>query len=134
MTSDSLSLIRNGSFAALGLILLGYACAVLLTGRPDPVSPIIPGAAGVLCALITWGTARMAASGAGRAAWDEQVRTEWNRAVRRGWYVAIWLYPIFALFLAQEMIGWGQAFAAMGTLTGAAPFLFFLASWGRGRV
>lgn len=133
MTSTTLATIRNISFSTLGLILLSYAVAVLITGRPDPVSPIFPSAAGILTALIVTLTARMGSGKAAAVAWDELTLAEWGRSLRGGYWVAIWLYAVFGVLLYLDTVTFPQAFAAMGTLTGAAPFLVFLRSWRRGR-
>ena len=134
MTAPTLTLIRNGSFSLLGLILLAYAAAVLATGRPDPVSPILPGAAGILTGIIVTLTARMATGKAAGIAWDELTRATWRRALTGGYWVAIWLYALFGLGLYLDLVTPAQSFAAMVTLTGAAPFLICLANWVRGRV
>jgi len=134
MTATGLTLIRNSAFSALGLILLAYGLAVILTGQPDPVSPIIPGAASAITALLVTATARAATAKAARITWDELTRSEWARAMQTGWWVAVWMYPVFGLALFTDLVTPAQTFAAMGTLTGAAPFLWFLLAWLRGRV
>ncbi len=134
MTATTLTLIRNTSFSLLGLILLGYALAVLITGRPDPVSPIVPGAAGILTGIVVTLTARMATGKAAGITWDELTRATWRQALIGGYWVAVWLYALFGLGLYLDLVSPEQSFAAMGTLTGAAPFLMFLTAWVRGRV
>lgn len=134
MNGQQLALFRNLAFSTLGIGLAGYAGAVLVTGRPDPVSPLIPSLGGVGVAVLVSLAAYLAHKGAARVAWDELVRTSWKSALRAGYWVAIWLYAVFGLLLYTDLVTFPQAFAAMGTATGAAPFLFFLNAWIRGRV
>jgi len=133
MTSSQLATFRNASFSLLGLILLGYALAVLATGRPDPISPLVPSLAGILMAVLVTLTARVSTRRAAAIAWDELTRTEWHKALRHAYWVAVWLYAPFGLGLYLDLVTPAQSFAAMGTLTGAAPFLFFTMAWIKGR-
>lgn len=134
MKAHTMTMIRNSSFSLLGLILLSYAIAVLVTGRPDPVSPIIPSAAGFLTAIIVTVAARMGQGNAASITWDELTRSEWNKSLKSAYWVAVWLYAPFGLMLYFDLVTFSQAFAAMGTLTGAAPFLVFMKSWIQGRI
>lgn len=134
MNGQQLAGFRNIAFSALGLILAAYAIGVLVTGRPDPVSPLVPSLAGIIVAFLVSTTAWLSRKGAAGIAWDELVRSTWKSALRRGYWVAVWLYAVFGLALYNDLVTFPQAFAAMGTLTGAAPFLFFLVAWIRGRV
>ena len=134
MTARTLALVRNGSFSLLGLILLAYAAGVLLTGSPEPFPWWITATAGVSTAAVTSGAAALAGRKATQVTWDEMARTEWRRCLSFGFWVAVWLYPLFALLIGLSLADWKQAFAAMGTLTAAAPFLLFLVKWLRGRV
>ena len=133
MNAKILTLIRNGSFSALGLVLLAYALAVLWSGRPDPVPSLIPAFAGIATGIIVTVTAFLGDRNAAAITWDELTRSEWARSLRGGYWVAVWLYAVFGVLLYTDVVTGPQAFAAMGTLTGAAPFLFFLRSWLRGR-
>jgi len=133
MKAETITLIRNASFSLLGLLLLAYAVGVLLSGRPDPVSPWIPGLAGIVTAIVVTTASFMGERKASAIAWDELTRSEWGRSLRGGYWVAIWLYPVFAVLMITDIVSGPQTFASMGTLTGAAPFLLFLRAWIRGR-
>lgn len=135
MSARTLTVIRNGSFSLLGVVLLIYAIGVLLSGTPAFISPWLPAAAGVVTAAVVT-LAAMAAGGSAKAvAWDELAREEWRACLRLGFWVAVWLYPVFAvLHYGMGVVDADQSFAAMGTLTAAAPFLRFLAKWLAGRV
>jgi len=134
MSAKSLTLLRNSLFSGLGIILASYGILVLITGRPDPIWPLAPAAAGIITALVVsvgfWASGRKAAA----IAFDEYSRHEWHTCLRFGFWVAVWLYPLFAVLLVNNIVDYPQAFAAMGTLTGGAPFLLFLWKWARGRV
>jgi uncharacterized membrane protein YkvI len=134
MTATSIAFIRNVCFSLLGLVLLSYAIAVLFTGQPDPVASYIPGLAGIIVAIIVTVISRSGHAKAAAIAWDELTRKEWSHALVAGYWVAIGLYPIFGVLLYLEMVVFSQSFAAMGTLSGAAPFLVFSRSWLKGRI
>ncbi len=134
MTAKSLTLLRNSLFSLLGLVLVSYAIGVLLTGRPDPFWPLAPAIAGGVTALVVSLGALIAGRRASAVTWDEMARREWHGCLRFGYWVAVWLYPVFAMLLLTDRVDYPQAFAAMGTLTGAAPFLMFLAKWIKGRI
>ncbi len=134
MNATTIATIRNGSFSLLGLVLLGYALAVLFVGRPDPMPPWVPGLAGALTALVVTLISRLNTRAAVSVAWDELTRSEWARSLRGGYWMAVWMYAAFGLALFNDIVTYPQAFAAMGTLTGAAPCLLFLRAWIKGRV
>jgi len=133
MNARTLTLTRNISFSLLGLILLAYALGVLVTGRPDPFPWWVTAAAGIGTAIVVSGASMLAGRRASAIAWDELAREEWRDCLRFGFWVAVWLYPLFAVLMALSLLDWNQSFAAMGTLTAAAPFLAFLSKWLRGR-
>ena len=134
MSARTLTLVRNGSFSLLGLVLLAYAVGVLLTGSPEPFAWWITVAAGIGTAVVTSGVAAIAGRKATQVAWDEMAREEWRRCLGFGFWVAVWLYPLFAVLIGLSLVGWNQAFAEMGTLTAAAPFLLLMVKWLQGRV
>ncbi len=133
MNSRTLTLIRNTSFSLLGLILLAYGLGVLVTGRPDPFPWWVTAGAGIATALAVSVASGLAGRRAAAIAWDELAREEWKTCLAFGYWVAVWLYPLFAVLMAFSMVDQVQAFAAMGTLTAASPFLLFLSKWLRGR-
>ena len=123
MTSEKLSLIRTGMFAVTGLVCAAYAGMAILGNTPNPFGPWIPGVlgfgTGVMILLATLAAGRKATA----QAMDEGYRADSQRAQQVGYWVALWMYPVFAVFLWQELLDWPTAFAAMGTLTGAAYLL-----------
>ncbi len=134
MNAKSLTLTRNTLFSLLGLVLLSYGVGVLITGRPDPFWPLAPAVAGGITALVVTLGALLGGRKAAAITWDEMARHEWHGCLQFGYWVAVWLYPLFAVLLINDVVDFPQAFAAMGTLTGGAPFLMFLVKWIRGRV
>ncbi len=67
------------------------------------------------------------------AATDEGYFADWGRAQRHAYWVAIALYPLFAVFMALDWVDYREAFAAMGTLTGGSVLAFFVAYDLKGR-
>jgi len=133
MQHRTLTLIRNACFSLLGLVLFSYSISVLVMGNPAPVSPLIPALSGVVTAIIVGLAALVAGRHSSAIAWDEMARYEWHKCLRFGYWVAVWSYPIFAVLLVNNVVDFPSAFAAMGTLAGASPFLMFLWKWTRGR-
>ncbi len=134
MSAKSLMLLRNTFFSALGVILASYGVMVLASGRPDPFWPLAPALAGVITALVVSLGVWLAGRKTAAVAFDEYSRHEWHSSLRLGFWVAIWLYPLFAVLLVNNIVDYPQAFAAMGTLAAATPFLSFFAKWVGGRI
>ena len=123
LTTDNLSSIRAIALGLTGMICLAYAVLSLLYMRPDPMPFWIPGLAGVAAWLaIMFGTIGAGTKNTERA-FDEGYRSDNHRAERAAYWVALLLYPIFAVPLIQGWVSFDVAFAAMGTLTGAAYLL-----------
>ncbi len=126
MTSNGFSLLRLIMLGATGLVCLAYAILAFTMGRPDPMNPYIPGIMGGLAFLaLTVGGIAAGPQNAG-AANDEGYRNDNKRAAAFGYWVAIWLYPIFAVLMINGYVQSGVAFATMGTLTAAAFLLRFV--------
>ncbi len=123
MSYRSLLLTRIFSMGFAGLICAIYALLVLLQGRPDPMPTWIPGIAGVVAAAAIWASVGASNKKTVGATFDEGFKAEEAMAQRIGFWVAIWLYPAFAVPLMLEWISWPSAFAAMGTLTAATYLL-----------
>ncbi|MDQ7071413.1 MAG: hypothetical protein Q9M48_11880 [Rhodobacterales bacterium] len=119
-----LSRLRLASFLLAGLTCLIYAILALLFDRPDPVPFWIPGVVGALTGLFGLITGVFLPR-VSSVVWDELSRNEWSRSVQFGYWVAVALYPIAGAFLYADLFAWPTLFAAMGTLTGAAPLLCF---------
>lgn len=123
MTSHSLSLTRSLSMGITGLVCGVYGILVLVIGRPDPLPFWVPGLVGIVAAIVIWMSAGASAEKAVNASFDEGYRADATMAQRAGFWVAIWLYPVFAVPLYLEWITYPSAFAAMGTLTAATYLL-----------
>lgn len=131
MTIQRFETLRRLALGAAGLTCLIYAGSVLATGRPDPMPFWIPGAVGGLALIaITFG---LRINARNKTAMDEGYRSDWGRAQRHGYWIALWLYPLFGVALARGAIDYPAAFAAMGTLTGAAVLILFVIYDLRGR-
>lgn len=126
LTSDSLANIRTFVLGGTGIICLVYACMALLLGRPDPMPFWIPGLAGLCSGIIITLAARAAGPRNTEQAVDEGYLADTHRAQRFAYWVSLLLYPVFGLLLMQGWVSWSVAFAAMGTLTGAAYLLLFV--------
>ncbi len=124
-SEDAFSMIRACMLGFAGLLCLTYATLALLLGRPDPMPWWIPGAAGLASAVIVWGAAIVAGHRVAARASDERFRADNGRAMQLAYWVALLLYPVFAVPLHERWLGWPTAFAAMGTLSGAAYLLLF---------
>lgn len=123
MTATTLLYTRSLAMGLAGLICAVYGLMVLLQGRPDPMPGWIPGVAGIAAALAIFVTASSSAKGVLQATFDEGYQADAVLAQRIGFWVAIWLYPVFAMPLYLGWISWPSAFAAMGTLTAATYLL-----------
>jgi hypothetical protein len=126
MTSNGLSLLRMIVLGATGLICLAYAVLALINGRPDPFNPYIPGGMGVLAFVAIFFGAMAAGEKNTQMAMDEGYRADARNAASKAYWVAMVLYPIFAVPLAFKMIEPMVAFAAMGPITAAAFLLGFV--------
>ena len=125
MTSDLLIKYRALLMGAAGGVCLVYGVLAVLSGRPDPIWPFLPGLAGCGAAVVVYALFSKAAQGARKQATDEAHRMENGRAMAVGFWVAILMYPLFAPFLAFGWVQYPVAFAAMGTLTAAAYLVSF---------
>ncbi len=126
MTSTGFSRVRLGVLSATGAICLSYGVLALAWSEPDPMWPWLPVIFGVASVAIIALSARMAGARNARIASDELFRAQWHGAVQIGYWAALALYPIFTLLLLNNVTDYPTAFAAMATLTGAAPLLAFL--------
>lgn len=125
MTLQTFEILRRITLGGTGVICLAYAVLSLIAGRPDPMPFWIPGLAGALAGVVISIGARMNPKSASDAM-DEGYRADWGRAQRHAYWVALLLYPLFGLLLALGWVKFHTAFAAMGTLTGAAMLLLFV--------
>ena len=124
-TADTLARLRRATLGATGLVCLAYALAALAMDRPDPFAFWLPGAFGVASAFIITLALNVTDRKSAKAATDEGYRADTHRAARVAYWIALALYPLFGVLLASGLTTFPTAFAAMGTLTGAAFLLLF---------
>jgi hypothetical protein len=123
ISTDTLSTFRRIMFAITGLTCLAYAGLALVQMRPDPFPFWIPGILGLISAALIFALAAAAGRNTAQQSLDEGYIMDKRRAEAQAFWVALMLYPNFGLFMGAVALP--TAFAAMGTLTGAAyPLLF----------
>ena len=134
LTSDSLSTFRRIMFAMTGLNCLAYAVLALLQMRPDPFPFWIPGILGLISTALIFALSSAAGRKSAQQAFDEGYIMDKRRAEAHAFWVALMLYPIFGGLMAMGAVALPTAFAAMGTLTGAAYLLLltYYDAMGRG--
>lgn len=123
ISAEFLARLRHHLLMLAGLACLLYALAALATGRPDPAPMWIPGALGVFAAAAITLAFTLAPKAQAAIADDELTRAQVCRARGWGYWIAVFLYPVFGLIHYTGWADWPTAFAAMGTLTGAAYLL-----------
>lgn len=124
LTSDSLSSFRRIMFAITGLTCLAYAALALLQVRPDPFPFWIPGILGIISAALIFALAAEGRKNA-KQAFVEGYIMDKRRAQAHAFWIAMIFLPIFGIFMATGTVALPTAFAAMGTLAGAAYLLLF---------
>ena len=124
LISDSLSSFRRIMFAITGLTCLAYAALALLQVRPDPFPFWIPGILGIISAALIFALAAVGRKNA-KQAFVEGYIMDKRRAQAHAFWIAIIFLPIFGIFMATGTVALPTAFAAMGTLAGAAYLLLF---------
>ena len=124
LNSDSLSSFRRIMFAITGLTCLAYAALALLQVRPDPFPFWIPGILGIISAALIFALAAVGRKNA-KQAFVEGYIMDKRRAQAHAFWIAMIFLPLFVLFMATRTVALPTAFAAMGTLAGAAYLLLF---------
>ena len=124
LTSFSLSSFRRIMFAITGLTCLAYAALALLQVRPDPFPFWIPGILGIISAALIFALAAVGRKNA-KQAFVEGYIMDKRRAQAHAFWIAMIFLPIFGIFMATGTVALPTAFAAMGTLAGAAYLLLF---------
>ena len=124
LTSDSLSSFRRIMFAITGLTCLACAALALLQVRPDPFPFWIPGILGIISAALIFALAAAGRKNA-KQAFVEGYIMDKRRAQAHAFWIAMIFLPIFGIFTATGTVALPTAFAAMGTLAGAAYLLLF---------
>ena len=125
LSSDSLSTFRRIMFAITGLTCLAYAMLALFQMRPDPFPFWIPGILGLISAALIFALAAAAGRKSAQQAFDEAYIMDKRRAEAHAFWIALMLHPIFRILMATGTVAPPTAFAAMGTLAGAAYLLLF---------
>lgn len=133
LSSDTLANVRVAVLGLTGCVCALYAVLALATGNARPFSPWIPGLFGLVSALVIFAAAYAAGNRNAEMAMDEGYFADSHKAQRYGYWIAVFLYPAFAVPLSMDVISWNVGFAAMGTLTGAAFLLLFVLFDLRGR-
>ena len=124
LNTDSLSSFRRIMFAITGLTCLAYAALALLQVRPDPFPFWIPGILGIISAALIFALAAVGRKNA-KQAFVEGYIMDKRRAQAHAFWIAMIFLPIFGIFMATGTVALPTAFAAMGTLAGAAYLLLF---------
>jgi hypothetical protein len=124
LISDSLSSFRRIMFAITGLTCFAYAALALLQMRPDPFPFWIPGILGIISAALIFALAAVGRKNA-KQAFVEGYIMDKRRAQAHAFWIAMIFLPIFGIFMATGTVALPTAFAAMGTLAGAAYLLLF---------
>ena len=112
------------TFAIAGLTFLAYAVLALLQVRPDPFPFWIPGILGIISAALIFALAAVGRKNA-KQAFVEGYIMDKRRAQAHAFWIAMIFLPIFGIFMATGTVALPTAFAAMGTLAGAAYLLLF---------
>ena len=123
LTSDSLSTFRRIMFAITGFTCLAFAVLALLHMHPDPFPFWIPGILELISAALIFAPAAAAGRKNAQQAVDESYIMDKRRAEAHAFWVALMLYQIFGILMAKGTVALPTAFAAMGSLTGAAYLL-----------
>jgi hypothetical protein len=124
LTSDLLSSFRRIMFAITGLTCLACAALALLQVRPDPFPFWIPSILGIISAALIFALAAAGRKNA-KQAFVEGYIMDKRRAQAHAFWIAMIFLPIFGIFMATGTVALPTAFAAMGTLAGAAYLLLF---------
>ena len=111
-------------FAITGLTCLACAALALLQVRPDPFPFWIPGILGIISAALIFALAAAGRKNA-KQAFVEGYIMDKRRAQAHAFWIAMIFLPIFGIFMATGTVALPTAFAAMGTLAGAAYLLLF---------
>ncbi|MCF4099526.1 hypothetical protein [Maritalea mediterranea] len=134
MTSEFFTNVRTAVLGLTGLVCLVYGGGALAMGTPQPFAFWLPGLFGVASVILISIAALAAGDDNARRATDEGYVADRRHAEGFGFWVAILLYPAFAVPLWQGWVSYPTAYAAMGTLTAAAFLLRFVWADVKGRL
>jgi hypothetical protein len=107
----------------MGLSCLVYAILAIAQNDPQPIWWFIPMTAGLLASVGIAIAFLLGDSSARQMAHDEMYDALNHRAQRHAYWIAVLMYPIFAVIIMTTGLSWETTFAAMGTLTSAAYLL-----------
>ena len=125
LSERTVTLSRNLALAVTGLTSVSVAGLVMAEASLWPGLPWLPIAVGLGAAAFIFLAALLGGERVVDVVWDEGSRQDWARALMAGYWLAIGLYPLFALLLWQQAVTYAQALPAMGALTGGLPLLYF---------
>ena len=118
-----ISKVRTILLELTGLSCLLYAILAVTQNTPQPIWWFVPTAMGVIAGVGTFVAFAMADPASRCMATDEMYTLITHRAQRHAYWLFLGLYPAFAVIIMTTGLEWNTAFAAMGTLTGAAYLL-----------
>ena len=123
LKDTDIATVRSLLLFLVGVSCLTYAILAIAQNSPQPVWWYIPAVMGLLASVGIAIAFSLADAASRRMASDEMYAQITHRAQRHGYWVALGLYPAFAVIIILTGLSWETAFAAMGTLTGAAYLL-----------
>lgn len=126
MSDQRLINVRDFMFFITGLTLLAYGVLALLLRNPEPFWWGLP----VVLGILTWLIIAYASARAGRQKSDQAFDDYWvyARDKAQGWsyWIALFMYPVFAILMGLGVADYAVTFSAMATLTGASFLLLFV--------
>ena len=123
LQDTDISKVRTILLGITGLSCLVYAILAIAQNDPQPIWWFIPMTAGLLASVGIAIAFLLGDSSARQMAHDEMYDELNHRAQRHAYWIAVLMYPIFAVVIMATGLSWETTFAAMGTLTGAAYLL-----------
>ncbi len=118
--------VRNLSFLITGLVLLAYGVLAMIWQTSEPFAWWIPLLFGIVTAILIALAKRAGGRKASNQAFDEAFDVAMNRAQAMGYWIALFMYPAFAIFMSLGWLNLEVSFATMGTFTGASFLLLFV--------
>jgi hypothetical protein len=123
LKDTDIATVRSLLLFMVGLSCLLYAVLAIVHNSPQPIWWYIPAAMGVLAGVGITIAFALADATSRQMASDEMYVELTHRAQRHAYWIALALYPIFAIGVFVFGLEWNTVFAAMGTLLGAAYLL-----------
>ncbi len=116
---------RTFSLALVGIACTIFAVTVLINDPIWHTAKWVPMWTGIFAGAAIFVMSVAFPKSVVEAAWDELTSAKWNQALKLGYWIAVILYPVFGIFLGLNWVSFNQSFAAMGSLTGGLPLLYF---------